>query len=120
MLTSDLYHSDALNYLMLFFPDQIANFYNFRKVYSRSSLFTISQILICIIQALTVQLITVTQKPYFHLSVSTRMILCQLLHELCYSLRSLKLGTRPWYSTGPYPKLFTGQYSMTCAMKVSS
>ena len=109
--------------LMLFFPVLIANFDDFRKVYSRSTLFTLSWYaslkcfcLICIIQALTVitvqptvQLITVTQKPCFHLSVSTRMILCRLLHVLCYSLRSLKLGTKPWYSTGPYPNLFTGQ-----------
>ena len=48
------------------------------------------------------------------------MILCRLLHELCYSLRSLKLGTRPWYSTGPDPILFTDHSLMTCAMKVNS
>ena len=58
----------------------------------------------------TVQLITVTQKHCFHLAVSTRMILCRVvLHALCYSLGSVKLGTWPWYSTGPYPKLFTSQ-----------
>ena len=32
MISSDLYHSDALNCLMLFFPDQLTNFDDFRKV----------------------------------------------------------------------------------------
>ena len=59
MLSSDLYDSDALNYFMLFFPDQITNFYDFIKIYSRSTLYTISWsaslrcfYLICIIQTL--------------------------------------------------------------------
>ena len=33
--------SDAFNSLFFFFPDQITNFDDFRKVYSRSTLYTI-------------------------------------------------------------------------------
>ena len=59
MLSSDLYHSDTLNCLMLFFSDHITYFDDFRKVNSRSTLYTISCsaslryfYLICIIQTL--------------------------------------------------------------------
>ena len=125
MLSSDLYHSDALNYLMLFFPDQITNFDNFRKVYTRSTLYTASWsaslrcfYLICY-HSDTVQLITVTQKHCFHLSVSTWMILCWVLHILCYSLGSVKVGTRPWCPVHIQNYLPVNS-SMTCAMKDNS
>ena len=68
----------------------------------------------------TVQLITVTQKRCFYLSVSTRMILCRVLHALCYSLGPVKLGTRPWYSPVHIQNYSPDNSSMTCAMKDNS
>ena len=116
MLTSDLYHSVALNFLqvtqILLFPDQIVNLTISEKDTLHYTLYADlhhSDASIRSVSFRHLQLITVTQKHCFQLSVSTRMILCRVLHLLCYSLSSLKLGTRSWYSTGRCPKLFTGQ-----------
>ena len=91
-------------------------------------IYTVHYIINCITQMFlfdlyqsdTVQLITVTQKHCFHLSVSTRMILCRVVLALCCSLDSVNWvpghGIVPVHIQNYSPV----NSSMTCAIKDNS